>query len=154
MKKRPSMMKRIGVAILVVAVIGLGVLAWYATRPGPLAFASGKSVALDAYTAGQPSGVPADFKETDPIARGRYLAQAADCMSCHTTEGGAAFAGGRAFKLPFGTLYTPNITPDQKTGIGAWSDSQIADYLSTGHAPERGAGEELERHHRRDGVAG
>jgi hypothetical protein len=48
MKKRPSIMKRIGVAILVIAVIKLGVLAWYATRPGPLAFASGKPVALAA----------------------------------------------------------------------------------------------------------
>jgi mono/diheme cytochrome c family protein len=140
MKKRPSIMKRIGVAILVIAVIKLGVLAWYATRPGPLAFASGKPVALAAYSAGQPTGVPADFKETDPIARGRYLAEAADCKSCHTTEGGVAFAGGRVFKLPFGTLYTPNITPDQKTGIGAWSD---ADFLKAVHQGVDREGERL-----------
>ncbi|MGH8173513.1 MAG: cytochrome c [Rhodanobacteraceae bacterium] len=140
MKKRPSFMKRIGVVILLVAVVGFGVLAWYATRPGPLAFASGKTVALDAYSAGQPSGVPADFKESDPLARGRYLADAADCKSCHTTEGGVAFAGGRAFKLPFGTLYTPNITPDQKTGIGAWSD---ADFLKAVHQGIDREGERL-----------
>ena len=48
MKKRPSILKRIGILVAIVAVIGLGVLAWYATRPGPLAFAAGKSVALAA----------------------------------------------------------------------------------------------------------
>jgi len=128
-KKRPSIMKRIGVLVAIVAVVGIGVLAWYGTRPGPLAFANGKSVALAAYN-GHPTGVPADFKDSDPIARGRYLAEAADCKSCHTTEGGQPFAGGRAFKLPFGTLYTPNITPDPTTGIGAWSD---ADFLKVVH---------------------
>jgi len=119
--KRPSLLKRIGVVVIVIGVVGLGVLAWYATRPGPMAFAAGKTVALDAYS-GHPTGVPADFDEKDNIARGRYLAQAADCQACHTAPGGKPFAGGLAFKTPFGTLYSPNITPDKETGIGAWSD--------------------------------
>jgi mono/diheme cytochrome c family protein len=138
MRKRPSIARRIGVLIAIVAVVGLGILAWYATRPGPFAFA-GKGVALAGYN-GHPTGVPADFKETDPIARGRYLAEAADCKSCHTTETGKEFAGGRAFKLPFGTLYTPNITPDQKTGIGAWTD---ADFLKAVHQGIDREGERL-----------
>ena len=46
---------------------------------------------------------------------GEYLTRAADCVACHTAEGGAPYAGGRAFVLPFGTIYSPNITPDKAT---------------------------------------
>ena len=60
--------------------------------------------------------------QSDQVARGEYLARAADCVACHTAPGGAPFAGGRAFKLPFGVLYSPNITPDAKTGIAGYSD--------------------------------
>ncbi|MBS0365741.1 MAG: cytochrome c [Proteobacteria bacterium] len=109
--------------------LGLITFGWYATRPGPFAFAGGRPVALANY-AGHPTGTPQDFKEADPIARGRYLAQAADCEACHTRPGGVPFAGGLGFKTPFGTLYSPNITPDTRTGIGAWSD---ADFLKAVH---------------------
>ena len=66
------------------------------------------------------------------IARGRYVATAADCISCHTVPGGAPFAGGRAFRLPFGTIYSPNITPDRETGIGGWSDGDLLRALHRG----------------------
>ncbi len=128
-RNRPSLLKRLGTLILIVAAIGVLVLAWYGTRPGPFAFVGAKTVALDQYD-GHPTGVPADFKDTDPIARGRYLAEAADCKSCHTADGGKPFAGGRALTTPFGTLYTPNITADKKTAIGDWSD---ADFLGALH---------------------
>lgn len=59
------------------------------------------------------------------IARGQYLATAADCVACHTTAGGQPYAGGRAFRLPFGTIYSPNITPDRATGIGSWTDGEF-----------------------------
>jgi len=137
--KRTSIGRRIGYGIGVLAVIGLLVLAWYATRPGPLAFAGGKPVALNAYD-GHPTGVPADFTDNDPAARGRYLTDAADCKSCHTPIGGTPFAGGRAFKTGFGTLYSPNITPDTDTGIGAWSD---ADFLKAVHQGINRDGERL-----------
>lgn len=55
------------------------------------------------------------------IERGRLVAAAGDCMVCHTAKNGAANAGGLALDTPFGTIYTTNITPDKKTGIGAWS---------------------------------
>ena len=55
------------------------------------------------------------------VARGAYLARAGNCMGCHTTTGGAAYAGGRGVPTPFGTVYAPNLTPDANTGIGAWS---------------------------------
>ena len=38
------------------------------------------------------------------VAKGEYLTKAADCAACHTAPGGEPFAGGRAFKLPFGTI--------------------------------------------------
>jgi mono/diheme cytochrome c family protein len=66
------------------------------------------------------------------IARGKYLTVAADCAACHTTEGGKPFAGGLAFKLPFGTIYSPNITPDRENGIGAWSDAEFARAMRSG----------------------
>ncbi len=55
------------------------------------------------------------------MSRGEYLARAGDCVACHTARGGEAFAGGLSMPTPFGTLYTPNITPDSETGIGKWS---------------------------------
>ncbi|WP_137892889.1 molybdopterin cofactor-binding domain-containing protein [Ramlibacter sp. 2FC] len=59
----------------------------------------------------------------ETIARGRQLAAAGNCLTCHTAPGGAAYAGGRAMETPFGTVYATNLTPDVETGIGAWSFS-------------------------------
>ena len=66
------------------------------------------------------------------VAKGEYLTKAADCAACHTAPGGKPFAGGRAFKLPFGTIYSTNITPDQETGIGRWSDAEFMRALRRG----------------------
>ena len=60
----------------------------------------------------------AAMDKTSIIARGKYLAQAGDCVACHTAPGGKLFAGSRAMPTPFGTLYTSNVTPDPETGIG------------------------------------
>ena len=66
------------------------------------------------------------------LARGRYLVTVADCAACHTLDPAQAFAGGVALKTPFGTLLTPNLTPDRATGIGAWSDEQFYRALHLG----------------------
>lgn len=55
------------------------------------------------------------------IRQGQYLAQAGDCMACHTQRGAPAYAGGRRIETPFGALYSPNITPDAASGIGKWN---------------------------------
>ncbi|WP_298252150.1 molybdopterin cofactor-binding domain-containing protein [Bradyrhizobium sp.] len=55
------------------------------------------------------------------IERGRQLAALGDCATCHTTINGALNAGGRPIETPFGVIYSTNITPDVKTGIGNWS---------------------------------
>ena len=68
----------------------------------------------------------------DQVARGAYLARAGDCQACHTTRGGTAFAGGRAISTPFGTIHSPNITPDKETGIGNWSADDFWQALHNG----------------------
>jgi mono/diheme cytochrome c family protein len=55
------------------------------------------------------------------VARGKYLAEAADCAACHSAPGGAPFAGGLPMPSGFGTIYATNITPDPDDGIGRWS---------------------------------
>ena len=63
------------------------------------------------------------------LAYGGYLTNAAGCIECHTKDKQGqiikelAFSGGRGFPLPGGgTVYSSNITPDMKTGIGAWTE--------------------------------
>lgn len=73
--------------------------------------------------------VAANSKE---LARGKYLIYAGDCVACHTRRGGKPFAGGRPIPTPFGTIYSPNITPDNKTGIGRWSASDFYQALHDG----------------------
>jgi len=61
-------------------------------------------------------------------------------MVCHTTQGAKEYAGGLGFKLPFGTLYSTNITPDKDTGIGDYSDQ---DFLNAMHRGVRRDGARL-----------
>lgn len=68
----------------------------------------------------------------DLIARGRYVADASDCSACHTVKGGRPFAGGMAFKLPMGSIYSPNITPDPAHGIGVWSEAEFSSAVREG----------------------
>src|SRR5690349_16023433 len=58
-------------------------------------------------------------------ARGAYLAKIGNCMGCHTTPAGKPYAGGHHLDTPIGTFITPNITPDQETGIGLWSEDDF-----------------------------
>ncbi|HZX29608.1 MAG TPA: cytochrome c [Telluria sp.] len=66
------------------------------------------------------------------VERGRYLAQAGDCIACHTVPGEAIFSGNRPMPTPFGTLYSPNITPDDETGIGKWTADEFYQMMHTG----------------------
>jgi mono/diheme cytochrome c family protein len=68
------------------------------------------------------------------VERGEYLTRAADCAACHSLPDGKPFTGGRQFKLPFGVLYSPNITPDKETGIGLYTDAQWLRMLRRGVA--------------------
>lgn len=99
-------------------VLAGGVLAW-------LAWPESGDIAL-------PGGVSS--ASPGMADRGAYLVRAAACLPCHWDKknGGQRFAGGRALKTPFGTFFTPNITPDGETGIGKWSDAQFVRALTHG----------------------
>ena len=89
------------------------------------------AVVLTLVLAGEAAAAPADA-----ISRGTYLVRAGGCVSCHTVPGGTPFAGGRALATPFGTFYSPNITPDRQTGIGGWSDADFLRALHEGVRPD------------------
>lgn len=71
------------------------------------------------------------------IKRGEYLAKAGDCIACHTntTAHGVPYAGGLPMETPFGTIYSPNITPDKETGIGNWTDEDFIKAMREGISP-------------------
>ncbi len=104
-EKKSSRFARIGGVAAAVALVLGGMAVWMASPP-PI-------------TAQDPGFGP----NVDPalVERGRYVAQLGDCVACHTAPDGVAMAGGRALETPFGTLWSTNITPDAKTGIGNWS---------------------------------
>ena len=72
--------------------------------------------------------------EPDAVSRGEYLVNSADCVGCHTDvdHHGKPYAGGRPLATPFGTFYSPNITPDLETGIGRWTEAQFLHALRDG----------------------
>jgi mono/diheme cytochrome c family protein len=83
-------------------------------------------VALAVVAASPSPGGSTDLQDFSLVNRGRYLVDAADCTSCHTVPGSnQPFAGGRPIETPFGTLISPNITPDPDTGIGTWTDDEF-----------------------------
>jgi mono/diheme cytochrome c family protein len=132
--------RRILLSVVAIAVVAVAIGLWIVRGPGPMAFADGPKVALADYRGANPAGVPAALAQASVVERGAYLARAADCMVCHTTAGGKEYAGGLGFKLPFGTLYSTNITPDKETGIGNYSDQ---DFLAAMHRGIRRDGARL-----------
>jgi cytochrome c5 len=72
------------------------------------------------------------------IVRGEYLAKIGDCIACHTNvKGGTpSFAGGLPIETPFGTFYSPNITPDKSTGIGNWTERDFIRAMKEGRDPK------------------
>ena len=76
-----------------------------------------------------PLHTPARLPDPDPgvlsrepdVLRGAYLARVGDCAACHTAPGGKSFAGGLPLDSPIGAIYSTNITPDKRNGIGDWT---------------------------------
>jgi mono/diheme cytochrome c family protein len=92
----------------------------------PVSARLGLSAAACALAVGLSAPARADTKpDAALIAHGKYLATAGDCEACHTAPGGTPFAGGLYMNTPFGPISTPNITPDDKTGIGRMTDDQF-----------------------------
>ncbi|MBK6007366.1 cytochrome c [Ramlibacter ginsenosidimutans] len=93
-----------------------------------LVFAQPKSAPQQPAPSVQPPTGTSDVQ----VQRGKYLVALGDCVACHTQQGGARFAGGRAVQTPFGTIYSANITPDKDTGIGDWTADQFYRALHEG----------------------
>ena len=74
--------------------------------------------------------------EESAIERGAYLLHAGGCISCHTADDAEPLTGGHALVTAFGTFYVPNITPDEATGIGAWSDDDFVRAMREGLSPD------------------
>ncbi|MFT3730258.1 MAG: cytochrome c [Hyphomicrobium sp.] len=129
-------MKRAVWILVALAAVACVIAGWIIYVPGATAFVGGGTVALADYKEGSPTGVPASLASADVVTRGEYLTRAADCEACHTAKGGVPYAGGLAFKLPFGTMYSPNITPDKETGIGNWTDADFLNAIHKGIAPD------------------
>ena len=70
------------------------------------------------------------------IAKGAKLAAIGNCSTCHTAAQGLSYAGGRALRTPFGTMYGTNITPDPDTGIGRWSEAAFRRAMHEGRDRE------------------
>lgn len=74
----------------------------------------------------------------DPAA-GRIVFNIAGCESCHASPGQSdplELGGGAAMATPFGTFYPPNISPDSRDGIGAWTPLEFANALLAGVSPD------------------
>jgi mono/diheme cytochrome c family protein len=134
------MKKIIGIVVAIIVIVALGFAGWLLLGRDPMSFAGGSIVALEDYKGGDVTGVPTQLASADPVKRGEYLIHAADCQACHTAPGGAPFAGGFAFNMPFGIIYSTNITPDKQTGIGKYTNAQ---FLAAVHKGIRADGEKL-----------
>ena len=117
---------RIGVRIAIGAVVlaALAIAVVLSMQPGALPPKPAQEQAA------RPAG--ATNAETLLIQKGEYLARAGDCVACHTNPEGKEFAGGRPMPTPFGALYSPNITPDEETGIGQWSSDEFYRMMHSG----------------------
>lgn len=82
-------------------------------------------------------------EEDPPEVRGEYLVTLANCAGCHTERRGAEvtgapFAGGTEIRMPDGSIQrTPNLTPDEQTGLGLWTADGFVARFAAHRAEER-----------------
>jgi mono/diheme cytochrome c family protein len=111
-------MRRLLLAIALLATAG-GIVFWFITVPARI----------------EASSLAAHSPDLD---NGKAMFLAGGCPSCHAPnqEDRRKLAGGVALKTPFGTFYSPNISPDSKDGIGAWSEADFLTAMWKGTSPE------------------
>ncbi|MBK1643880.1 hypothetical protein CKO25_04220 [Thiocapsa imhoffii] len=134
-------------ALLAAGAVGLGFLARDrapATELATLAPANAPEVSAAAPATAALSSPSAELERPaapdltleEQVKAGAYLAAAGDCSACHTRPDGRPFEGGLPIETPFGTIYTPNITPSEQYGIGSFSDHDFLRALQHGLSPK------------------
>jgi len=113
------MLRRLVVLALIAAVVGFGVF-WVVTIPAT---------------------VPASAlaPHTPNLDNGKTMFLIGGCASCHATPGQddkTKLGGGVGLKSPFGTFYTPNISPDPNQGIGKWTEADFVTAMVKGTSPD------------------
>ncbi len=85
-------------------------------------------------------------QQADLLKRGRYLLHAQMCGICHTQTNPIGIYRGDDFYLaggmrvgayPHAVYVSRNLTPDKETGLGNWTEQQIANALRNGRSPDR-----------------
>lgn len=105
---------------------------------------TGGIVAAVGWILAAPDPLPASAlaAHTANIENGKRLFTAAGCLSCHLPAKDdkqadmALPSGGRALTTPAGVFYPPNITPDDQTGIGGWTNIQFINAVKRGISPQ------------------
>jgi mono/diheme cytochrome c family protein len=113
------MLRKFVVLVIVLALIGAAAF-WYITAPQRV-----PASALAAYTPN--------------LDNGKTMFLVGGCASCHATpkqEDKTRLGGGLGLKSPFGTFFTPNISPDRKDGIGGWGEADFVTAMWKGTAPD------------------
>lgn len=125
----------VAATVLLLLLAAVAAVAWLNLRgdeDGPAIGAA--TAAADAATVDPAGGAAPRYRDDGQIARGAYLARAGDCEACHTARGGTPYAGGRPIDTPFGTVYSPNLTPDDDHGLGRWNAAEFRRALRHGRS--------------------
>jgi mono/diheme cytochrome c family protein len=113
------MLRKLVLLLVLVALIGAAAF-WYVTAP--------QRVAASTLAPHTPN-----------LDNGKTMFLVGGCASCHATpnqEDKTRLGGGLGLKSPFGTFFTPNISPDRKEGIGGWSEADFVTAMWKGTAPD------------------
>jgi len=139
----------LAVTVLVLAACGGAATPAPAEEPAAAAPTSAPAVEPTATSAPEAEPTATAAPEPEPTAAaeeeamaftgapdaGQYIATLTGGCGCHFNRDLGGLAGGNKFEGPFGVVYARNITPDMETGIGSYSQEEIASFLRTGAGP-------------------
>ena len=127
----PARRHRLRTAALIASLAVAGALGALIIHTPTLSFLPPEQVAdaIGARIARPRPAVIATPEQAALAQRGRYVYSVASCALCHSRDGSG---GLKVCWKPFGTLWVRNVSPDSATGIGAWSDAQVARAIRSG----------------------
>ncbi len=104
----------------------------------PVSNAVTETVLTEEPAAYTPANEPPAEIPSDPVVRGEQLVSFINCGGCHTpkNEDGSTMADMMLAGAPLRDEFASNLTPDEETGIGSWSEAEIATFMQTGTYPD------------------